>query len=419
MATNSRNFPATTALYDVTIPALAPNSSGVQTPVSGAVGADGQATYAYVTPNVLPNNSSALPSGLVAEALYVEVTSPVVQRADGSIVYPDFNWWFVPDFTDLQKQMNFDGSFGSNMMPPRESTVGRQQIRLGISMRRLLTEARNVKLAQPANKDPKPNLPLMATGLKFVNALIAKLASTRGWGIAGDTVITPARIRVWGERYTADLLDALGKFYTGTFTRQSLRRDLERLPAIKGTQGGQVTMAGWTSLPGGYDQKRGSAIHRYFNYASNLQATGAQSPYILSNNQGVGGAQGNVDLMSDLGFPFAPVQGQAAQAKDVLILQQFGVVAGVANIAWAGIQVGGASVPDPNGFAVGTSADRLAYGQVGPIRSESGLYYALPDYEGELEIFGENAAVQITANGTPIAAGAARVALGGVRINLA
>jgi hypothetical protein len=286
-------------------------------------------------------------------------------------------------------------------------------------MRRLLTEARNARLSQPGNMNPKPNMALQATGLKFVSNLIVKLASTRGWGIAGDTVITPARIRVWGERYTKDMLDALGSFYNGTFTRQSLRRDIEGLPAIRGSQGGVVTMEGWTGLPGGYAQKRGAEIHRYFNFASNLRETGAQSPYLLSNLQGVGGADGNVNQMQDLGFPFAPVQGNADKAKDLLVVQQLGVVAGIENIAWAGFQVGGSAVPDANGFAVGKAANRMAYGQVGPIRQGSGLFYALPDYEGELEIYGENAAVNVTANGTPIAAGAARVAVGGVRVTLA
>ncbi|HEY3367786.1 MAG TPA: hypothetical protein VGK74_22235 [Symbiobacteriaceae bacterium] len=409
MAT-AKNFPATSPLYDVTVPALAPLSSGVTTPVTGAVGAPGQPTYCFVTPNVLQNNSGALVGGVVGEVLMVEVTSPVVQAADGSIVYPDLGWWFVPDGTDLQKYQNLDGSYGSNMMPSREVCVGREQLKFGISLRRLLTEARN--------GHPRSNMALLATGIKFVSNLALKLASARGWGIAGDVVKSPARIRVWGERYSQDTLAALAGFYDGSFSRQSLRRELDGLPPITGWQGGAATMDMWTGLPGGYNQ-RGTIVHRYFNFASNLAQTAAQTPYILSNVQNIGGAQGNVALNNDLGYGFGPTQGTAAQAKDALVIQQFGVVPGIANIAWAGFQVGGSNVPEPNGFPVGAGADRWAYGQVSPLRQGSELYFPLPDYEGELEIYQENAAVQVTAGGTAIAANAAVVAIGGVRITLA
>lgn len=419
---NARDFAVLFPLYDVIIHDLAPNSTGAVTPVTGTVGASGQNTYMYVTPSTIPNGTGALPSGLAAEALMLEIVSPVITNG-GAVVYPDLQCWFYPDSTDLRNptpagQLIFDGSYGANMMPPRENTVGRIQVPLGISLRRLLTEARN--------GHGRANMPLYATGIKYNSTLQLKVQSLRGWGagVAGDTVQTPARIRIWGERYSNKMMDPLAAFWNGAFSRTGLRRQIEGAeipPAIAGVQGGRVSVADIASLPGGYGQTNGAKVFRDFRFAYNLVATSTSAQFFLTNSQQAGGAQGNVDpqYSGDLGFPFAPVNGVAANAKSAVIVQQFGVTPGVANLAYAGFYIGGATVPDPNGFPVGFGVDRQGYGNVQPIRSDSALWYALPDLDGEIDIYGENAAVFVTANGNAaIAAKSVAVALGGVSIQL-
>jgi hypothetical protein len=415
-----RDFSVLFPLYDVTIYDLPPASTGVVTPVSGAVGAAGQNSYLQVTPNTIPNGSGALPSGLAAEALIAEVVSPVVSNG-GSLVYPDLQWWFYPDATDLRNptpaaQLFFDGSYGANMMPPRAQTVGGDQRVLGISLRRLLTEA--------LNGHARSNMPFWATGVKYNSTLQLKLSSQRGFGagVAGDTVITPGRIRIWGERYTDKMLAPLARFWNGAFSRVTLRRQLEAadIPvAIAGVHAGRVSVADIATLPGGYGQN-GAQIHRHFTFAYNAVAAAAQ--FFLTNSQPAGGAQGNVSVQysGDLGNPFAPVNGVASNAKSAVIYREAGIVAGIANVAYFGAQVGGANVPDPNGWPVSQGVDRQAYGNVQPLRSDSGLFYALPELEGEIDVYAENAAWFVTPTpGQQIAANAAAVAVGGIAIQLA
>jgi len=415
-----RDFPVLFPLYDVTIDSLAPATTGQITPVSGSYQASGQNTYLFVTPNTIPNGSGALSSGLAADALLIEVTPPVVTNG-GQAVYPDFQLWPYPDSTSLRSptpagSLLFDGSYGGNMLPPRERTVGREQVALGISLRRLLTEARN--------GHPRNNMALLATGIKYNSTFQLQVSSQRGWGpgVPGDTVVTPARVRVWGERYTERMLDLVASFWNGAFTHSGIRRQLEATevpPSIAGVQTGRVSIADIATLPGGYHQS-GAQIFRYFSFAYPAVQTSTSSPYFLTNSTNVGGTPGNVNQQysGDLGFPFGPVNGVQSNAKSAVIVQQFGVTPGNPNIAYAGFQVGGASVPDPNGFPVGYSADRIAYGNVQPIRADSALWYALPDLEGEIAIFGENASVFITANGTAIQANSVAVAVGGVSIQL-
>jgi hypothetical protein len=422
MMANARDFPILFPLYDVTIQALSPNTTGAVTPVQGANGAAGQNTYMFVTPGTIPNGSGALPSGLAAEALLIEIIPPVVVNG-GNIVYPDFQLWFYPDSTDLRNptpagQLILDGSYGANMMPPRENTVGRVQVPLGISLRRLLTEA--------ANGHARSNMPLLATGVKYNSTLQLKVQSKRGWGpgVAGDAIQVPGRVRVWGERYSDKMLGLLAGHWNGQFSRSGLRRQIEASevpPAISGVQAGVVSVATIASLPGGYNQSNGAKVFRDFRFAYPAIQTSTNAPFLLSNSSQVGAASGNVDpqYSGDLGFPFAPVNGVASNAKSAVIIQQFGVTPGNPNIAYAGFQIGGATVPDPNGFPVGYALDRQAYGNVQPIRNASEMWFALPDLDGEIDVFAENAVVFITANGTtPIAAGSVAVALGGVSIQL-
>lgn len=416
-----RDFSVLAPLYDVTVYYLAPGSTGVNLPVSGALGKSGNNTYAQITPNTIPNGTSQLPSGVAGDALLVEVISPVVSNG-GAILYPDVQWWPVADSTDLSSptpaaKFFADGSYGGNLFPMRSQVIGRKDaITIGISLRKLLNDAKN--------GHPSSDMALKATGWKFNSTLQVKVQSSRGFGagVSGDTVVTPLRIIVWGERITDNLLEPLAQYYRGAFSRTTLRRYLERasIPmTISGFQNGQVSVADIATLPGGYNQK-GDSVFRDVRFASNNNATGSSSRYFLTNSQQAYGTDGNVDSQysGDLGMPFAPVNGVAANAKSALILQKFGVVAGVTNLAYVGLDIGDAVIPDPNGWPVGPNVDRLVYGQAQPLRGNSEIYYPLPDLEVEIDVFGENASAFIAADGTAVAAGAASVAMAGVAVQL-
>ncbi len=416
-----RDFPVLFPLYDITIGDLNAASTGVQTPVTGALGASGDNTYVYVTPNTIPSGTSQLPSGLGAEVLFVECISPVVTNA-GSVVYPDFAWSPQPDGVDLSSPTpanNFfaDGSYGGNMFPPQAQTVGRKRVGIvGVSLRALLNDAKNgMKVGSMA---------LKATGWKYISTFQSRLYSQRGWGasVAGDTVITPGRLIFWGERYTDAMLAPFAQYWNGSFSRTSLRRYLERdqVPmTISGRQGGTVSVVDLPTLSGGY-QQRGDVVFRDARFAYNANATSASAPYPLTNSQQANGQTGQVSstYSGDVGFPFAPVNGKPSNAKSAILLQKLGIVPGVTNLAYLGLTFAGTLVPDPAGWPVGANVDQYAYGNVQPLRSESELYYGLPDLENEIDIYGENAAIFVAADGTPISAGAARVAEMGVAIQL-
>ena len=410
-------FSALVPLYDLTIQAL-PAGGGTQLmPVTGSVGASGSALYGYVTANTLPGATSQLPNGVVAEGLIAQVQSPIIRNnTTGVLSYPDLGWWpVVDDSNDLQKYLYFDGSYGTNMMPPGAQLVGGKGyiVPLGISLRRLLNEA---KAGRGRN-----NMALLATGIKYVSNFALKALSQAGFPGTGYTVVQPARIRIWGERYTSAILGPLAGFYNGQFDRTDMRRQLAGLPDVVGVQAGQVAAdASFATLPGGYDQKSGAQVNRYFNFSSNAKATTPNTAYNLTNSQAAGGGQGQVALTNDLGFPFGSTNGSAANVKDALIVQQFGVAGGVANIAYAGFQIGGSLIPEGQGWPVDSLVDDLAYGNTAPQRTGTGLWYPLPALEGDLVIAGENAAVFIQDNGASggIPQNAATVAVGGVRVKM-
>ena len=406
---DANDFTAQVPLYDLTIAELPAGGGTIEGPVTGAEGSAGSGTYLYVTNKVLPQNTSQLPSGIVADALYVQVTPCIVSDdSTGVLSYPDLNWWFTVDGNnDLQKFMNFDGSYATNMLPNKSQTRGEKFVVLGQSLRRLLKGVQAGK--------GRRNIPMLATGVKYVSELHIKARSTAGFPGAGKTVIQPGRIRVWGERYNQNQLDQFASVYptVNSFARNDMRRQIEGLAPVAGVQSGIVSQANWISLPGGYGQS-GAIVNRYFNYAQNLLATTANTAYALTNSQQAGGNKGQVGLQNDLGFPFGATNGNSAQVSDAVILQEFGVASGIANIGFVGLDFGGTLVPEGQGWPIDSVVNDLVYGQT----SESGVWYALGGLPGDIVLAGENAAVFIQDNGTPVAANAATVAVGGVRVTL-
>jgi len=407
---DANDFTAQVPLYDLTVAEVPAGGGVIEMPVTGAEGSSGSGTYGYITAKVLPQNTSQLPSGIVAEALYAQVTPCIIKDdTTGVLSHPDLTWTVTVDGSEDQTTMTIDGSYNTNMLPNRNQTRGEQFVVFGQSMRRLLK-------AVKAGKG-RGNLPLLATGIKYVSEIHAKVKSTAGFPGTGYTVVQNARIRIWGERYNQSQLNQLAGIYenNNSFTRTDMRRQIEGLPAVAGVQTGFLSQATWTSLSGGYGQS-GAIVNRYLAFAQNLLATTENSPYALTNSQQAGGNKGQVALKNDLGYPFGATNGNAAQVKDAVILQEFGVATGIANIAFAGILIGGNPVPEGQGWPVDSLVNDLAYG----ITAETGLWYVLGKLPGDLVIAGENAAVFIQDNGTSggIAANAATVAVGGVRVSL-
>ncbi len=420
MVANGKDFSVLFPLYDITIANLAPNTNGTETQISGTIGAADQDNFITITPNTIPGGTSQLPSGLAAEALIPEVISPIVSNG-GALVYPDFAWWPAPDGTDLKKYLHMDGSYGGNMTPPWAQTKarpGEEPLTWGVALDRLLEEA--------IAGHPRKNMPLAATGLKYNTSFQTKLASSRGWGpgVAGDTVVRPGRIRIWGKRYTKGMLAKLAQGFRGRFKTTTLRRILEAsgndpiTAFIQGVQAGMVDLLDFPGLPGGWNQTVGQVVMRYLNFAYNAADTSNTDNYFLTNSQQAYGTPNQVTTYSgDLGYAFAPTGGEQKNARTAVVFKEAGVVGGVDNLAYFGVQVGGAIVPDPDGWPVSQGVVRQAYGQVSP-QGTGEEYYRIPKLEGgELDIYGENAAWFVTPDGAAIAAGTAAVAVGGIYVD--
>lgn len=407
-------FPASHIVCgDWTIPALVAGASAVKLPVTGALGASGDATYGYLTAHTVAGATTQLPTGQVAEVLVPFVQPPIVQSSAGVISYPDFNWWIAVDGNnDQQQYANFDGAYLTNMTPePQKIAGGADPFAFGVSVRKALSNGTSGPAA------------LAITGVKYTSNIIIKVSSTAGWGASGQLVIQPARVVLLGELYTADILTALmsrGASYNGNFTRNEIRRQIAVTPQIGGQQNGVVSLPSWTSLPGGYMQNSGAQVYRYANYAVNLKATTANTLYALTNSQSAYGGEGQVGQSNDLGYPFGSTNGNPSQVRDAVIVQNFGVAAaagdGIANIAYAGFKVGSAIVPNGQGFTLDSVINELQYGATPPARAGSGLWFPVPKINAEMSVYGENATPFIEDDGTPVAANAASVAVVGLQL---
>lgn len=425
---NANDFPAEVPLGDWIVQNLSPNSGRVQAPETGTATGQSATTNNYIRvtgsatgdPPIFPGNTTQISGGYSAEVTRIEITSPVVVNSNTTI-YPDFQLAPRPDRNDTL--INFeliDGTYGTNMLPPVANTVGQRQVVIGEPWFRvaqaILSGADYYYSPEQQTWVSVANAPLLVTGIKLNSSMGMVVSSQRGWGagVTGDTVVTPARVRMWGYQYTPQMLELLASAWNGhnNFSRRGIRRTLENLPAISGTSNWQPLSSTWTRGPNGWAQTGGSKIWRYFAFAPNANATSPNNPYLLTNASTLGadGNVGNAGYNSDLGWPFAPVQGNASTVGDAVILQEFGVPTGITNIAYAGIASGGGNgslVPAPKGFPLSTNVNDIAYGQVSPQRTGSALFYALPRIRFEGEFAGENAAAFVTDNGTAIPAYAA------------
>ena len=420
---DANDFLALKVVGDWTATNVQNNTQGLIMPTSGTTGTSSDDNYYGVTSGVFTNGSTALASGLVGEVTYAEIYSPVVNTTSG-IVYPDVQIWMYPDQNDQAQYAYIDGSYGGNMMPPRANIVaGASPLSFGVPTWKVLADARK---ALAMGKNPDSLMATKMTGIKFVQGMQIKVSSTRGWGpaVAGDTVVNPLRVRTWGYTYNQAQINALSNYngtptFNGSFRYYGLRRVIEGLAPISGVQTGTVSIPTWASLPGGYAQTGGATVMRYAQFSQNLIATGTSNAFPLTNNTQIGGTSGNVATGQDMGYGLAPVNGNATQQNVAYIIQGFGVVPGIVNIANAGFNVSGNAVPGPNGYVIGQNVLPIPFGNVQPLRTESGDYFAIPALPEQIELAGENAYAFVTPNGVAIALKTAEVGAYGLYLKTA
>lgn len=382
-------FQGERVLFDVTVSQLTAGSTYI-TPVTGSSSTNAGTGKVTELGGASSITSTAL-SGDYGDLTRLIVISAV--DSDGSA--PDAAIWPVVDGTDLGDDMILDASQEGNMMPNPAQAVGGFSRVLGIPVRQAVQKG-------------IANWALQATGLKAKSNYRFRVQSTAGWGNSGN-VITPLRIIGIGDKLDGQALNTLAETiarqgYDGHVTYNA--PGFDDLDAYHSIAGG-LSSATWTALPGGTTQQ-GVKISRFFRYAYNATATPKQGEFILSTDNGVKGAEGNVADGHDLGFNYT-------DSKDYLFLLEFGVRPGT-NQAFVGFRVDDQILPDDNGFPATSHVNPFPYGLVQPQRPDSNLYWALRKPAWQVVASTNKVAWFVTANGTAIPANSAGVALGGVKV---
>lgn len=380
-------------LLDVTVPAMAPNGN-IQSPSAGSYSKGGSTIQ--VTTNSI--NSLNVVTGNLYDATELEIISPV----DANGTFPDVEITFTVDNTDLKGTLVIDGSADTNMFPVKKNMVGQRYIKLGMSLRDLLSKGQIV-----------PNLPVLATGLKVKNSITVTVSSVAGWGQTG-TALTPMRIVLRGDILTAGDIDQ----YTGLYNASS-SVSLQTLGShpffIPNLQVPSLSSA-WQTLPGGGKQTN-TKINRRFTYSSNQAQITTANNFVFSQLPSVQGSQGNVlDSQHDLGDDFT-------QNANAFLYKEFGLRLAAGVQGYLGFRIDGTIVPQetPQGTPVSTGWNDFQYGSVQPLRTESNLYYPIPDSKNfvDLLVYGQAVAPFFRAAGSDIAIGDVTIVKGGVQIEQA
>ena len=390
-------------LMDVTVTQMKPGSTHM-TAITGSV-TDPAGNKSQIT-NIgsLQAMVSTALSGTFADATEVILISPV----DAGGVIPDCLVYPVPDSKPLGDVMLFDASLPGNMAPNPAQIVGPgagKAFSLGVPVRKALQQA-----ARDQANGKTPNLPLVATGIKYAQQLQFAVYSTAGWGNSGAAEV-PLRIIVLGEKLDRQNLDDLARYgWPGAFRDQA--RGFNGISGTHTIPGGVVSASSWTALSGGIAQ--GSVkTFRAVRVAYNATATPQTGLFVLSNQNSVQGAQGNVQSQtgsSDLGFDYTSEQ-------KYLRITHLGIRPGPNSGFW-GWKIDDTVLPDePNGQIVSQGVNPWPYGNVQPQRSASGEFYGLPKTAWPLAAEpGHKLAFFIQADGTAIAANTESVALAGVLV---
>lgn len=379
-------YPMKQVLADITITELTAGAIHT-TVVSGAsVGDTSGASQITQTGTLSSINSTALAS-LFGDATDLIIYSPVL--ANGG--FPDVQVWPYVDGVDMGDRLSFDASLLGNMMPNPSNTVGQRHVALGIAYR-------------DAVLNGMKNLPIKTTGLKAIRQYQFRIQSNLGWAATDQ----PLRLVLLGDKLDAAAVQAIAaQGYNGDFShRVAGFQGLQHL--VHTLNGGALTVNNWTSLPGGNSQTS-TKIFRFFRNAYNNVATSASGQFILSNQSSVQGTQGNVaSENNDLGFDYS------ANGK-YLAITEAGIRPG-ANSGYWGVRVDDTLVPDARGLIVTTNANPWAYGNVQPQRASSNEFYALPRSPFPVVAYQNKLAFFLQADGTPEAANATSVAVGGIQV---
>lgn len=382
-------YKSKSVLLDVTVNKINAGAT-ITTPTSSTSSVGG--AYGVTVNSIL---TSALARGYVADALEIDIISPV----DSTGGYPDVQIVPINGSKNLQDIMVFDGSVDGNMMPRAKNSAGVKKVILGYSTRNeLLKSGGNGK-----------NIAQRITGIKVTNSLSLAVTSQAGWGNSG-TATTPLRVIVRGELLDSTDLQEFQNLYRGqvAFKRMGV-------PAFFAdhTISGPITTKTWGELPGGNSQK-GVKINRRFAYAYNSQTASVSVQYPFSEQSAFGGNTAFINnQINDLGMDFKA-------SNNAFLYTHLGLRIPSGSSGYFGFKVDGTVVPQDNmaGTPVFAGTNEFEYGSVAPQRSESGLYYQMPtvDNLADMLVYQNSVVPIFTPTGSAISANDMSVAIGGVLI---
>jgi hypothetical protein len=354
----------------------------------------------YMTPGTVTSSST---NGAVArEVTSIEVLPPL----NSSGQYEDLREiWLVLDNKSVQHYVNLPGLGWILMTPMRTQIIGGPHFK--------------ITFGEPLWKvirDGGGNMPIRNTTLKFRRTLALAVSSVYGVTGAGSGGF---RIIVKGYTYTPAQLALFAPHWNPHVRVQTFRRMVEGKPALEfDFPAPPLSLDTWAMYPGGVEQGA-IKVNPKWQFAFNNNATSGSRAYAFTNLNALGGGSGNVeDTYQDMGYEFN-------LNNNALIVRGFGVrgvplVPGQpgapthpelaanqgVNLQRAGWIINGDLVPEEeggnNGIYVTSGVNPMAWGDVRPFLADTGKFFPVPKFPGELLIYKDNAVPFVAGNGSPI-----------------
>ena len=196
-----------------------------------------------------------LESDQVAEVVGFEIIAPIDAGVaeDLNTVYP------VIDGRSYQAHINMSGNDLISTNPPRRHIYASDLETTWYTLGKTIVQSFNEPIPALANTTPK---------LTDRITIITQAGAT--------DVDADYRVRVWGVVYSEKLLSRLpNRTMPGSFTIMNNRMED---PINVNYASREITLENWSYLPGGIDQDKPS-IHPYFRFATNANATTANTRY--------------------------------------------------------------------------------------------------------------------------------------------